>query len=128
MGRLNHREIQKIGFDFKTINIKPFLLPDSLDITFGLGKAPGIIRNYMIDKVKSRSNFIHKKCISCGHCVRNCPPKAISMSMENKTRLKIEKCISCFCCHEVCPADAIGIQIPMAIRFLRAFLDRKSLG
>lgn len=127
MGILDVPNIQTVGFDFRSMHIKPFLLPESLDITFGLEKAPRIIRNYMVHKLKSQPKFIHKKCISCGHCVRNCPPKAISMNAENKPQLHIDQCISCFCCHEVCPADAIDIQTPIAIRLLRSFFKTKSL-
>lgn len=100
------------GDDYGDMDIKPFTLPESTNITFISDKIPGFLREYLIDRLKAKPKFIHQKCISCGHCVRNCPAKVIKM--ENKLPIvDLKGCISCFCCHEVCPADAIEIKRPI---------------
>lgn len=121
---LFHRKnIQRVGYDLKDMYIEPFLLPESLDVTFGLSKMSPWIRNFVLKCLRSSPRFIHSKCISCGHCLRNCPPKIISMNPQNKPIADLKKCISCFCCHEVCPADAIEIRRPF---FMNIFSKPKT--
>jgi len=50
------------------------------------------------------------KCVGCGACVRICPPKALTIEVnEKETILKyfIGRCIFCWMCVQTCPQKAI---------------------
>lgn len=65
-------------------------------------------------KMEPAPHFDDQKCIRCLRCVNICPPKALSLAVEEDgTRHVIcdyDKCIRCYCCHEMCPVDAIKIS------------------
>jgi uncharacterized protein (DUF362 family)/Pyruvate/2-oxoacid:ferredoxin oxidoreductase delta subunit len=105
--------IEVIGDNYKELDIKPFALPDSTEITFLPKNTPNWLRNILLSNLKAKPKFLHEKCISCGHCVRNCPAKVIAMNKNNKPIVDLKGCISCFCCHEVCPAHAVEIKKPL---------------
>ena len=106
------------GTRYKDLNIAPFILPDSVELTFLPRKIHPKIKDFIIRRLKSKPEFVHSKCISCGHCVRNCPAKVIKI-VENKPVVNLKGCISCFCCHEVCPADAINIKNSLLLKLLK---------
>ncbi|MGP1508110.1 MAG: DUF362 domain-containing protein [Sphaerochaeta sp.] len=58
--------------------------------------------------------FNDKKCIRCLRCVKICPPKALSLKIEQDGNKHVvcdyNKCIRCYCCHEVCPVNAIHVE------------------
>ena len=110
--------IEFTGDDLSDMDISPFILPDSVDISFLPGYIPRSLRNGIISRLKAKPEFIHSRCISCGHCVRSCPANVIKMR-ENKPEVDLSGCISCFCCHEVCPVDAINIKRPLLARLIR---------
>lgn len=113
------QEIEFVGDDYKQMAIPPFLLPDSTEVTFLPKTMPKWWKEFLIRKLKAKPKFIHEKCISCGHCIRNCPAKIITMNENNKPIMDLKKCISCFCCHEVCPDHAIEIKKPLLSRILK---------
>lgn len=52
------------------------------------------------------------KCVGCGACTKICPPKALSLVIEDKTivlRYFIGRCIFCGMCVDICPEKAIRI-------------------
>ena len=117
-GIFSRTDIKITGVNFKDMDIKPFILPDSVELTFLPNKIPPKIREFIIRRFKAKPEFIHSKCISCGHCVRNCPAKVIKM-VNNKPVVNLKGCISCFCCHEVCPNDAINIKNSLLLKLLK---------
>lgn len=121
MSYLDQSEIKVQGIDLNSLKIRPFILPESIDIVFGLTKMPKPLMDFVLGKLKAKPKFIHEQCISCGHCVRNCPAHIIFMDKNNKPKAKLHNCISCFCCHEVCPADAISIKKPLLLKIIQKF-------
>lgn len=70
--------------------------------------AGGIIGKFLTYIMEPKISF-KKNCTACGHCMRVCPAKAITI--ENRHPSVDRKiCIKCFCCHELCPSAAIEIK------------------
>ncbi len=71
----------------------PFDCPKSAtnDVGFQGAILPGIDKN---------------ACISCGLCVKNCTPGALSMGEDKKPQLDTDACIWCGDCVKVCPTGA----------------------
>ncbi|HBH13576.1 MAG: Iron-sulfur cluster-binding protein [Clostridiales bacterium 38_11] len=80
-------------------------------------RIPKPIMALLMKQLKSKPTFNHSKCIGCGDCELNCPPKAIVMT-DRKPEVDYNKCISCFCCQELCPAKAIDIKRPLLSKFI----------
>ena len=96
-----------------------FKRPEGTQITFLPKGLPKGLEKFLLNQLKAKLIFKHKKCVSCGDCVRICPAKIIYMNDENYPYYEREKCISCFCCHEVCPVDAIEIKNPILTNLFR---------
>ncbi|MDP3387530.1 MAG: DUF362 domain-containing protein [Eubacteriales bacterium] len=75
-------------------------------------RIPKPIMALLVKQLKSKPIFNDSKCVGCGDCELNCPPKAIVM-IARKPVVDYKKCISCFCCQELCPAKAIDIKKPL---------------
>ena len=62
-----------------------------------------------------------QKCIFCGLCQRRCPPKAITVTKEQK-RWAIDRlyCITCGVCVEACPVHCLS----MAREYSRPAVER----
>jgi uncharacterized protein (DUF362 family)/Pyruvate/2-oxoacid:ferredoxin oxidoreductase delta subunit len=80
-------------------------------------RIPKPIMTLLVKQLKSKPIFHNSKCIGCGDCELNCPPKAIVMK-EGKPEVDYAKCISCFCCQELCPAKAIDIKRPLLSKII----------
>ena len=62
-----------------------------------------------------------EKCIGCGHCVKVCPQKAMSLNQDKKCVADKEKCFGCFECMTVCEQEAIQVDWATEIP---AFMER----
>lgn len=80
-------------------------------------RIPKPVMTLLVKHLKSKPIFNDSKCIGCGDCELNCPPKAIVMK-DTKPVVDYKKCISCFCCQELCPAKAIDIKRPLLSRII----------
>lgn len=80
-------------------------------------RIPKPIMVLLVKQLKSKPIFNDSKCIGCGDCELNCPPKAIVM-IDRKPVVDYKKCISCFCCQELCPAKAIDIKKPLLSKII----------
>lgn len=67
----------------------------------------------MNDRVAAKPEQDAAKCISCGDCVINCPPQALSLEPEFQIT---DKCIVCYCCVELCPEGALAVPDIEAFR------------
>lgn len=107
-GIINDIEVR--GEKLEELKVEPFKMPDSIvSVTFNEGKLPKFIVDYVMESARSKPLFNKNKCISCGECVKICPPQVIKL-IDRKPEVDISNCISCFCCHEVCPVKAIDIK------------------
>lgn len=113
----NYEDVSWNKNDFDINSIRPFVLPKSVSVVFLPDRLPSFLTKIIMKGSKPTPKFIHDKCISCGHCVRNCPAHIIKM-IDNKPEADLSNCISCFCCHEVCPADAIRIKTPWVSKLI----------
>jgi len=50
-----------------------------------------------------------EKCTGCGHCMENCPNRAIFL-VDNKAVINEDNCDDCGICVSVCPQQAIHIE------------------
>lgn len=102
VGSLQDISIQ--GSDIESWDIKPFTAP----------KISGHVRfrgipEFLTRSIRPKPVFIEEKCKSCGDCVTNCPPGALTL-VKGYPVVDLKKCIRCFCCQELCPQQAIIIK------------------
>ncbi len=105
-----------IGEDINDLIIRDFKLPSGRSISF-LEGLPKPIKDKINRILSPKPVFIYDKCIGCGDCALNCPPKAIDMK-DKKPNLNLEQCIKCFCCQELCPRKAVEIKRHWLIKHL----------
>ena len=53
------------------------------------------------------------KCVNCGDCEANCPPKALTLEPDFHIN---DDCIACYCCVELCPEGAMEVPDVEAYR------------
>ena len=70
-------------------------------------------KDMMSDRVAAKPVHVPDKCIACGDCEENCPPKALELEPEFSIS---DKCIACFCCVELCPEGALEVPDIEAFR------------
>lgn len=105
------KDIVLLGDDIESLRVKDFVIPKTkpINVTENL---PKFLYRFVNGILQPYPCFDHTKCISCGRCAANCPPKALSME-NGKPSFNKEKCIRCFCCQELCPAVAVEIRKPL---------------
>lgn len=102
-------DIQIKGEKLSGINIRPFLLPNTVGVN-SLGTfIPDSIKDYLVKKFRATPNIIHKKCKKCKKCVNVCPAQVMKVK-DGKVTIQRDTCICCYCCHELCPENAIQIK------------------
>ncbi len=92
------------GSDLNSWDIKPFIAP-KLSGHVRFERIPEFITRF----IRPKPVFIEEKCKSCGDCVTNCPPGALTL-VKGYPVIDLNKCIRCFCCQELCPQQAIIIR------------------
>lgn len=69
--------------------------------------AADLYRRVDLDEVLLTENFsVCKSCISCGHCAKICPSRAIAME-DGKPSWTKPECFMCFGCLRLCPTASI---------------------
>ncbi len=101
-------EIDIIGLNLKSNIVKDFKTPpyDSIHRSDFTKKT---VYGRIFKMFTPYPRFHMDKCIGCGICAKNCPPKVICMN-ENLPDVDLSKCIRCFCCQELCPEGAVTIK------------------
>lgn len=107
--KIEDNSIQVTGIDITELDVRPFKLPGSMHVNFVSGRIPKFVVNFLLDEIRPYPLVKVDKCIGCGICVKNCPPKVIHLESK-KAVIDTSGCIRCFCCHELCPEKAIGIK------------------
>ena len=51
-----------------------------------------------------------EECVACGHCIKQCPVKAINVFKGMYAKVIFELCIGCGKCAKACPASVIRIE------------------
>lgn len=105
LGNGDIKKIEIVGDDLSLFSHISYLPPSDTVNTIGLRllKVRGL-RNIILEHPRFNPNI----CISCGECVKICPPKALTMKSKETPKIKKSKCIRCWCCSEVCPVNAIS--------------------
>ncbi len=110
----NIDEIIFTGDSIKQFVKTDFVVPATKPINV-TEKLPLFMRRIINDTLQPYPEFNKNKCVGCGRCADNCPPKALSM-VDGRPRLEKANCIRCFCCQELCPAVAVEIKKPVLYR------------
>lgn len=90
----------------------PFVLPDGLDLQFGL---PGFVKKLLRNQLTPLPIAEPSRCTLCGVCRDACPPAAITIT-KNALKVASGRCIRCWCCRELCPQHAMEIQRGLLLR------------
>lgn len=106
--------IEFIGENISDFVVKDFVVPKTKPINI-TEKMPKPLYRLVNDMLQPYPDFDKSKCIGCGRCAANCPPKALSMK-DGRPSFNKGKCIRCFCCQELCPAVAVDIKRPIMYR------------
>lgn len=106
--------LQWLGDDREKLRVK-FVLPDT--------QSPGILRRFIHSRslgrwMQPRPRIDAEKCVGCGICARNCPPKTINIE-EGKASIRYDDCIRCYCCQELCPEKAVQIRRSFVFKWLK---------
>jgi uncharacterized protein (DUF362 family)/ferredoxin len=90
----------------------PFVLPEGLDLQFGL---PGFVKKLLRNQLTPLPIAEPSRCTLCGVCRDACPPGAITIT-KNALKVASGRCIRCWCCRELCPQHAMEIQRTFLLR------------
>ena len=112
----NAGDIEFIGGRLSDFAVRDFAVPKTKPINV-TEKMPKAMYRFVNDILQPHPQFDHNKCVGCGRCAQNCPPKAITME-NGSPELDRKKCIRCFCCQELCPAVAVDIKRPPLYRII----------
>lgn len=96
------------------IAVPPFVLPEGLDVQFGL---PGFLKELLRNQLTPLPGAEKASCTLCGVCRDACPPAAITIT-KNALKVDSGRCIRCWCCRELCPRHAMGIRKGVLLKLL----------
>ena len=103
-----------LGDDPQALRVK-LALPD----TQSLGILRRFIRSRSLGRwMQPRPVIDTGRCVGCGICARNCPPKIIGIA-EGKASIRYDGCIRCYCCQELCPEKAVRIRRSVLFKVLK---------
>lgn len=101
--------IEVVGDRVEDIALSDFVLPDTHHFHILLNM-PKVLRKFL----QPRPAINRKKCIGCGECAQDCPPKTIEIRKnrkgKRKAKINYKNCIRCYCCQELCPVQAVKIK------------------
>lgn len=118
---LTPSEPKILGEDLDKLIIKDFVKPESHFNLLKLISLPEALNARLTNALASKPEINYGQCVSCGECMRCCPPQAIEMK-NGKPKINAEKCIKCFCCQELCPKKAVKIKRPLLNRLMLKIL------
>jgi len=105
-------QIKVVGEQLQESAAIPFVLPDGLDVQFGL---PGFLKKLLRNQLTPLPVAEPSRCTLCGVCRDACPPGAITIT-KNALKVASGRCIRCWCCRELCPQHAMEIQRTFLLR------------
>lgn len=73
--------------------------------------------------LRPRPQIDPRKCVGCGKCAENCPPKIITIEPRKNGKglahIHRADCLRCFCCQEMCPFHAVRIHKNIIFRLVK---------
>jgi len=111
-GRLNEIKIQ--GEHIDKLKTKPFLLPIT---SIRINSLAEPLKNIVKPLLRYYPYSLREKCTRCGHCVKVCPKKCITLKSSGIS-VDYKQCIACFCCQEACPSAAIAVKKSILARLI----------
>ncbi len=109
------QDITIYGEKLEPLIIKDFKKPAGMPIS----KVPKFIINGIRRIASPRPRIDGAKCQKCGICVRDCPPKAMTLKKGSAPTIDHGKCISCYCCQELCPEGAVYVSTPLIRKLIK---------
>ena len=107
-------ELQWLGADRDALRVK-LALPD----THSLGILRRFIHSRSLGRWMQPKPVIDTgKCVGCGICAENCPPKTIDIA-DGKASIRYDDCIRCYCCQELCPEKAVEVRRSVVFKWLK---------
>jgi len=102
-------DIQTLGEPMEDVMVEDFNIP-VLNEAERFGRFESGLSRLVKGWLRPRPVVLKDACVQCGNCVRNCPPKVISMGKGEIPVIDYNNCIRCFCCHELCSHKAVIIK------------------
>ncbi|OPY27941.1 MAG: F(420)H(2) dehydrogenase subunit I [Methanocella sp. PtaU1.Bin125] len=87
--------------------------------TMSMSRVPPALMGVMTRLGGSRPQIDKSKCVKCGVCAKDCPPKAIAFVKGSVPKIDYGKCIRCYCCQELCPQNAVSVRTPLLRRLIK---------
>jgi uncharacterized protein (DUF362 family)/Pyruvate/2-oxoacid:ferredoxin oxidoreductase delta subunit len=120
--KASERQVGPSGIEEITVfgePVEPHIMKDfKKPPTMAMDRIPPFLLNGFRRFVSGRPRINASKCVKCGICARDCPPKAIKFSKGAVPVIDHGKCIRCYCCQELCPEGAVYVARPLARRLL----------
>ena len=107
-------DITVYGGPIEPLIIKDFQKPPTMPVEH----VPPILLHTLRRIVSHRPGIDGSKCVKCGICARDCPPKAITLRKGAVPAIDYGTCIRCYCCQELCPEGAVYVAKPLVRRLI----------
>ncbi len=107
--KLLDEEIGFVGEPIENVMVSDYNIP-LLNESERIDKFNRGAMKHIKNWIRPRPEVQNSLCVVCGNCVKNCPPKVITIGKSGKPAIDYRNCIRCFCCHELCPHNAITVR------------------
>lgn len=119
-GLFSPEQIDLKGISISQVKVLDFAFPQIQNAAFIQIKNP-LFRFVHRLLLSAKPQFDKNACIRCGDCMKNCPPKAITMPNKGYPKVDLSLCIRCYCCQELCPKKAVKVKKPFLMKGLEKF-------
>jgi uncharacterized protein (DUF362 family)/NAD-dependent dihydropyrimidine dehydrogenase PreA subunit len=115
IGPGNLKEVAIYGEKVGPLIMKDYKKPPTMPLHY----IPPALLNGFRRLVSARPRIDGGKCVKCGICARECPPKVIKYNKGAVPVIDYGKCIRCYCCQELCTEGAIYVSRPLVRKLLK---------